>query len=36
MGYDLNAMKTLEEKSTFLTEAAEKTGYFSFIMTQKP
>ena len=30
MGYDLNAMKTLEEKSTFLTEAAEKTGYFFF------
>jgi len=30
MGYDLNAMKTLEEKSTFLTEAAEKNWLLFF------
>ena len=30
MGYDLNAMKTLEEKSTFLKEAAEKNWLLFF------
>ena len=30
MGYDLNAMKTLEEKSTFLLEAAEKNWLLFF------
>ena len=32
MGYDLNAVLTLEEKTKFLNEAAKKNGGYGFIM----